>query len=90
MSLVSIVVVVVSFLAEQSGDHPVWDCTLTRPFLRVRRLCVRPLKRKEVIIPPYGQPHAVFGRLISVSGGCLPLCKELIMTEDIYHITMQC
>ena len=35
-------------------------------------------------------PYAVFKGCISVSGGCMLLAKELIMVEDIPHVTMQC
>ena len=38
-----------------------------------------------VITQLHGQPHAVFGELISISGGWM----VLIMTEDSPHVTMQ-
>ena len=37
---------------------------------------------KIIIAPPRGEPHAVFGGFISISGGWMLLCKELIMSED--------
>ena len=41
------------------------------------------------VIPPHRQPHTVLGGLISLSGGWILLCKELLMAEDSLHITMQ-
>ena len=37
---------------------------------------------KIIIALPLGQPHAIFGGLISISGGWMLLCKELVMSED--------
>ena len=43
-----------------------------------------------VVTPPHRQPHAVFGGLISISGGWLLLCNELIiMVEDSSSTTFQ-
>ena len=40
------------------------------------------------ITPVLGQPHAVLGEFISVSGGWRLLWKELIIAEDSPNITM--
>ena len=37
---------------------------------------------------PHGQLHAVFRGLISISGGWVLLCKELIVADDDPHMTM--
>ena len=39
------------------------------------------------ITPEHGQPHAVFGGFISISGGWRVVCREPIVAEDIPHIT---
>ena len=39
---------------------------------------------------PHGQPHAVFGGVISISGRWMLICKDFIMAEDSCHVTMQC
>ena len=38
-----------------------------------------------------GQPHAVFGVFVSISGGCrwVLLCKKRIMAENNSHTAMQ-
>ena len=41
------------------------------------------------IIPPLGQPHAVFAVFISISGAWVLLCKELIVSEDSPYIAIQ-
>ena len=40
--------------------------------------------------PPYRQPHAVIGGLVSISGGCMLLCKDIVVVaEDSPHITIR-
>ena len=38
------------------------------------------------ITPTHGHPHAVFRGFISISGGWMLLCKELIVAEESPHI----
>lgn len=38
------------------------------------------------ITPKYEQPHAIFGRFISIPGGWVLLCKNNIVVEDSPHI----
>ena len=42
------------------------------------------------LLPPQGQPHAVFGGYhISISGGWMLLRKKLMVAEDNLHITVE-
>ena len=42
------------------------------------------------ITPPHGQPHAVSGGLVSISGECMLLCKDTVLVkEESPHITIR-
>ena len=72
---VAVVVVVVAVFPQlNSGGSPsIYNCALTNLFHRVGGLRVLSLKKKKkkMITPPHGQPHAAVGRFISISGGWL-------------------